>query len=312
VRGDALDLPPEWAGRFDVVVALELIEHLPDPDAFQRAVHRVLADGGIFIFSTPNFDLYSLAGDDCRTPVFQHHLREYRFGEVEQAVLDIWDRRAVSCISQLTFPKSADGDGPYQFLHDTALYTVALGKHYPEYDVRRTGGLAAPMDPSAAQSFLVTLGRGTARLEAAVSFAMDAAAAREMSPGEAAFRSCHVILQRTNENCRWLQQCVSHRDAIIADQQQRIAVQQERIAGLEQHSENVQRRAGNLARALQQRDAELAATRQALGEPRHRIENMLRWLPRWLVARIAKAPPIACSAPAPLQEKELEQGGLKP
>jgi len=39
---------------FDVVVALHLVEHLADPAAAIREVARVLSDGGLFLFATPN------------------------------------------------------------------------------------------------------------------------------------------------------------------------------------------------------------------------------------------------------------------
>lgn len=43
-------------GSFDVVVALEVIEHLLDPDAFLDEIARVLAPGGCVILSTPRLD----------------------------------------------------------------------------------------------------------------------------------------------------------------------------------------------------------------------------------------------------------------
>jgi len=39
---------------FDVVVALHLVEHLVDPPACLRHVNRILTDGGLFLFATPN------------------------------------------------------------------------------------------------------------------------------------------------------------------------------------------------------------------------------------------------------------------
>lgn len=43
-------------GVFDVVVALEVIEHLLDPDAFLDEIARVLAPDGCVILSTPRLD----------------------------------------------------------------------------------------------------------------------------------------------------------------------------------------------------------------------------------------------------------------
>lgn len=39
---------------FDVVVAGEIIEHVPDPDALLREIRRVLRPGGHLVLSTPN------------------------------------------------------------------------------------------------------------------------------------------------------------------------------------------------------------------------------------------------------------------
>lgn len=47
---------PFRAGSFDVVVSLETIEHLLDPDALLLEVRRVLSPGGLLILSTPRLD----------------------------------------------------------------------------------------------------------------------------------------------------------------------------------------------------------------------------------------------------------------
>jgi SAM-dependent methyltransferase len=47
---------PFRSGVFDVVVSLETIEHLLDPDALLTEVVRVLAPGGCLILSTPRLD----------------------------------------------------------------------------------------------------------------------------------------------------------------------------------------------------------------------------------------------------------------
>ncbi len=47
------------AGTFSAIVALHLVEHLPDPQATIRSVHRLLKPGGLWLFATPHPD-YSL------------------------------------------------------------------------------------------------------------------------------------------------------------------------------------------------------------------------------------------------------------
>jgi SAM-dependent methyltransferase len=42
------------AGSFDVVIATELLEHVPDPGAMIREVARILRPGGLFWATTPN------------------------------------------------------------------------------------------------------------------------------------------------------------------------------------------------------------------------------------------------------------------
>lgn len=42
------------ADHFDVVYSAMVMEHVVDPDAFMRAVHRCLKPGGVYLFLTPN------------------------------------------------------------------------------------------------------------------------------------------------------------------------------------------------------------------------------------------------------------------
>lgn len=58
IRPVRLDLNAEFARefswRFNVITAIEIIEHLDSPRLFLRQVHQLLSDGGMLLVSTPN------------------------------------------------------------------------------------------------------------------------------------------------------------------------------------------------------------------------------------------------------------------
>ena len=68
----------ELLGTFDVVVFADVIEHLPDPRAALRAVHALLGDGGIVVYSIPHMGHLSVRLD----------LLEGRFPYAELGLLD--------------------------------------------------------------------------------------------------------------------------------------------------------------------------------------------------------------------------------
>lgn len=53
IPGFAEDLGSMYPGEFDVVIAMELLEHVADPDAVCKAAAQVMAPGGIALFSVP-------------------------------------------------------------------------------------------------------------------------------------------------------------------------------------------------------------------------------------------------------------------
>jgi SAM-dependent methyltransferase len=77
VQGDIHALPFDTAS-FDLVVCLEVIEHVSDQDGALAEIARVLRDDGIAVVSSPNRDVY--------TPGNPHHVHEYTPDELEAAL----------------------------------------------------------------------------------------------------------------------------------------------------------------------------------------------------------------------------------
>jgi 2-polyprenyl-6-hydroxyphenyl methylase/3-demethylubiquinone-9 3-methyltransferase len=54
VPGNIFELAAHWAGRFDAVLAAEIIEHVAHPDEFLTCLASVLKPGGRLFLTTPN------------------------------------------------------------------------------------------------------------------------------------------------------------------------------------------------------------------------------------------------------------------
>jgi 2-polyprenyl-3-methyl-5-hydroxy-6-metoxy-1,4-benzoquinol methylase len=52
--GNVFDLPAEQVGRFDAILATEVIEHVAHPDEFLRQLASLLEPGGVIVLTTPN------------------------------------------------------------------------------------------------------------------------------------------------------------------------------------------------------------------------------------------------------------------
>lgn len=74
LRCDAQSLPFP-SGTFDFATCLEVIEHVPDPHALIRELHRVLAPRGVAVLSTP----VAAENGALQDP---YHLREFRPEEI--------------------------------------------------------------------------------------------------------------------------------------------------------------------------------------------------------------------------------------
>jgi SAM-dependent methyltransferase len=76
---------------FDAVVAVEVLEHVPDDDAFVHHTARILRPGGFFYMTTPNGDWNRNEGPG-RNP---DHLRHYRMAELREILARHFDDVAV-------------------------------------------------------------------------------------------------------------------------------------------------------------------------------------------------------------------------
>ena len=88
-HGDAADLSTFPAAAFDLVLCMELFDHLPAAERVLAQVRRVLAPDGRFVFTyVPGESLYGVLGNAyrwwgrrSRTPVIS---RTYRLGEIRR------------------------------------------------------------------------------------------------------------------------------------------------------------------------------------------------------------------------------------
>lgn len=71
---------------FDVVCALELLEHVRDYERFLKEVHRILKPDGLAIISTPNKKIFS----SSEIPLNPHHFKEFYLEELESLLVSFF------------------------------------------------------------------------------------------------------------------------------------------------------------------------------------------------------------------------------
>jgi 2-polyprenyl-3-methyl-5-hydroxy-6-metoxy-1,4-benzoquinol methylase len=152
VAGDVHALPFE-AGRFELVVCFEVIEHVEAQDDVIAELARVLAPGGVLAISSPNRDVYP-AGNP-------HHLHEYVPEELRAALAAHFEhvqlRRQHAWLASAVLDDEQTADGSMRERSDVRVakgvdrepgsepYTIALASLEPLPETTGTvflGGLA--------------------------------------------------------------------------------------------------------------------------------------------------------------------------
>ena len=88
---DGMTLPFADA-RFDLVVSLQVIEHVVDTRNYLSEISRVLKPEGTAIFTTPNA---AIRLDPGMRPWNRFHVREYRADELRETLTGLFDRVSV-------------------------------------------------------------------------------------------------------------------------------------------------------------------------------------------------------------------------
>ena len=81
IRTDPLTADASESGRYRLIVALDVHEHIDDPRPVVKELARRLAPGGWFVATVPAFQALWTAHDDLN-----HHVRRYRLSELEALV----------------------------------------------------------------------------------------------------------------------------------------------------------------------------------------------------------------------------------
>jgi SAM-dependent methyltransferase len=76
---------------FDVVVCLEVVEHLRNPNGFLERVGEVLTKDGVLIVSTPNRTIINPGASLKDKPKNKFHLREYSREDFEALLKQFFD-----------------------------------------------------------------------------------------------------------------------------------------------------------------------------------------------------------------------------
>lgn len=96
------DVVPD--GTYDFVFAFEVIEHLYKPKELLRFAHRILKKGGVFVLSTPNFEIFKKSHNNCYASApAQEHLHYFTLKTIRQCLQDDFEVDYLTTVSPILF-----------------------------------------------------------------------------------------------------------------------------------------------------------------------------------------------------------------
>ena len=227
IQAEACNIPAEFEGKFDVVIALELVEHLKAPAALCSQIRKVLTPNGLAIISTPNFDLLSRRGKNSGRPLFRHHIREYKTDEFEQYLKNFEMNFCIHGLSQLS--RSSDISDNLRIVFNDVLYELKVGQQFPDMEILSKQFLPKSIPLHYSQSFFAIVGSGAGQKRSFISNISQrhpevvvTKADKSISMEDICAMSVEWILHRRNEHVSDMQDIVGDIQGVVGDRERRI------------------------------------------------------------------------------------------
>lgn len=253
----ACEQMPFDAGRFDLVVAFEVIEHLDDWRAFLRECVRVLRPKGRLLVSTPNKTYYAESRREAGPNPFHRH--EFDYAEFQTELR--------ACFGHVTLLLQNHAEG------------VLIAPPGPLANGRLAGPEAHPQgDPEHAHFFIALCSQAEVASPAALFYVPGAAnvlrererhidlLSSELTLKNQAIAERNAEHQHLVDRFRALQVELEERNQWAADRQRESAERGDRIVALQQELEERNRWAADRHRESLERGARIVTLQQELEE----------------------------------------------
>ena len=257
IQADACNLPARFEGKFDVVIAFELVEHLKDPSALYRQIRKVLTPNGLAVISTPNYDLLSRGCKGSGRPLFRHHIREYKADEFEQYLKNFKMEFCIHGLSQL--PWSSDISDNLRIVFNNVLYELKVRQQFPDMEIFSKQFLPKSIPLLYSQSFFAILGAGAGKKRSFINKiskvhpeVVATKADKSISMEDICATSVEWILHRRNAQVSVMEKHIENLENILKNRERS-------IVNRDEHIENVENIVKNREGIIVNRDEHIAS-----------------------------------------------------